>query len=98
MNQKRIWYQRIRKQSTPTVKPIILLLKLLGTITIDYGDIVVHNYSTACLVPDVSLQDTRKHRVLWDAISTALVELAGQREPHITINNRWTVESPQSAS
>ena len=36
MNQERIWYQRIRKQSTPTVKPIILL-KLLGTITIDYG-------------------------------------------------------------
>ena len=44
MNQERIWYQRIRKQSTPTVKPIILL-KLLGTITIDYGYIVVHIYS-----------------------------------------------------
>jgi len=31
MNQERIWYQRIRKQSTPTVIPIILS-KLLGMI------------------------------------------------------------------
>jgi hypothetical protein len=59
-------------------KPIILL-KLLGTITIDHGDIVV--ISTAYLVPDVSLQDTRKHIVLRDAISTVLIELAGQEEP-----------------
>ncbi len=49
MNQKRIGYQRklrIRKQSTSTspIKPIILL-KLLGTITIDNCNIVVHVYS-----------------------------------------------------
>ena len=50
MNQKRIWYQRklrIRKQSTSPAKPIILL-KLLGTITINYCNIVVHIYSLFC--------------------------------------------------
>ena len=45
--------------------------EFLGTITIDHGDIVV--ISTAYLVPDVSLQDTRKHIVLRDAISTQTV-------------------------
>ncbi len=54
--------------------------------------------STAYLVPDVSLQDKRKHRVLRDTISTVLVELARHREPYITINSRWTVESPETRS
>ena len=56
-----VWFKRklrIRKQSTSPVKPTILL-KLLGTITIDYCNIVVH-ISTAYLVPDMSLQDTEK--------------------------------------
>ena len=52
MNQKEYRYRygipgtknRIRKQSSPPGKPIIQL-KLLGTITIDLCNIVVHIYS-----------------------------------------------------
>jgi hypothetical protein len=48
MNKKEygMYQRKLRngKQSTSPVKPIILL-KLLGTITIDYCNIVVHIYS-----------------------------------------------------
>lgn len=78
MNQERIWYQRIRKQSTPTVKTH----NSIKTLRNDYNRLRTSLFiSTAYLVPDVSLQDTRKHRVLRDAISTVLIELAGQEEP-----------------
>ena len=68
---KRIWYQRklrIRKQSTSPVKPIILL-KLLGTITIDYCNIVVHIYSL--FGPWRVITGYKKAiEGFWDAIST----------------------------